>query len=110
MLVAIASNDGSITRCFEEVRRFELHDVRDDGQTPLSDLYVKSCNVIEVLVSAGVDLLICGNIDHNGEAAVRKSGIRIIRDTIGLSCDVLSAWRAGYLEPSDSPMCTNARF
>lgn len=111
MLVAITSNDGSITRCFEEVRRFEIYEATETDKTLLPNIYIEeSDDAVAALASAGVELLICGSIDHIGEYEVRKAGIHIIRDTLGDTADILLAWQSGYLEPSDSPMCENVRF
>lgn len=110
MRIAIASTDGSVTRYFEDIRSFEIYDARDGDQTQLPDLYADLSSVFEKLKSAGVDLLICGSMDHKSEASARESGLLIIRDALGLTRDALSAWQAGYLNTSDSPMCKNARF
>ena len=110
MRIAIASTDGSVTRYFEDICRFEIYDVKDEDQTQSSDLYSDLSDVFKKLKSACVDLLICGSMDHKGEANARELGIQIIRDVLGLTCDALSAWQAGYLNTSDSPMCKNARF
>ncbi|NCB74349.1 MAG: hypothetical protein EOM51_06380 [Clostridia bacterium] len=110
MRIAIASTEGSVTRYFEDVCCFEIFDAQDGDQTRLPDLHADLSTVFEKLKSAGVDLLICGSMDHKSEASVRKSGIKITRDVLGLTRDALSAWQAGYLNTTDSPMCKNARF
>lgn len=108
IIAAAVSQNGTIAHCLEEACRLDLYDDKGLCMEPMSSVPVTyGSDTAETLTVLGVGLFLCGSMDHFAERAVRDRKIAFIRDTEGPASDVISAWRAGYICPDDTPMCIN---
>lgn len=110
MRIAVPENkDGQIVKYFEEITTFSLYEWDGSEWNRYDDiLQEKENDFAESLKANRVELLICGSMDHHAEAAIRKAGIKLIRDANGYSKDILLAWQYGYISHEEKPRCGNS--
>ena len=110
MYIAVGVKDGTVSRYFEQIEEFWIYDSSDGRELDSVSSAADNEKFVEDLRDNGVEMLICGNRDHEAEVSLRRAGIKFIRDVTGTPADVVLAWKMGYLAPDDRPVCVNAHF
>lgn len=97
MRIALPVWNGRISPVFDVAARFCVLDVKDDTITNRSDHYIRDESRVATLWELGVDVVICGAVSRQLEAALWVAGIEVVAEICGPVERVIEAFLRGVL-------------
>lgn len=99
--IAVTYQNGEIFQHFGHTSQFKLYDVRDGKIVLTQILYTNGAGhgaLADFLVSAEVDVLLCGGIGQGAQNALIEAGIHFFGGVTGNADEAVEAFIAGTLD------------
>jgi len=97
MKVAVPVWNGRVSPLFDVAEHFRVLDVQDGDIKNRSDQNIEDDSRVATLWKLGVDVVICGGVSHQLEAALWVAGIEVIPEICGPVDRVIDAFLRGVL-------------